>query len=251
MWGIVNDKMQYVAELDIACYQTDVNMRLRPAAFMDLAQEMAYQAAETMGFGYECLRADGKAWVLSRIHFHFDKAPYWRDRVKMATWHKGPSGPFFIREFQMWSPGGETLVRGTSSWIAIDTENRCMARPAEIELMVPGATVCPIHAIEEHAPKVIMPRSLEPESIGEHKVNYTDVDLLGHTNNVRYMVWAMDSIPYNVLKANKVGDVQINFSHETTAGQSVAISRCVQDGVYFVEGNVEGKNAFIVRIEFR
>ena len=251
MWGAVNDRMQYVAGIDIACFQTDVNMRLRPAAFMDLAQELAYQAAETMGFGYGALRNEGKAWVLSRMHFKFLNAPHWGDRVSMATWHKGPSGPFFIREFSMDSPQGEPLVRATSSWIAIDSVNRRMARPAEVELLVPSSTVCPIHAIEEHAPKVLMPRGVNLEPIGEHRVNYTDVDLLGHTNNARYMVWAMDCIPYTTLSTGKVSDVQINFNHETTAGQSVAIFRCKQDGVYFVEGNVEGRNAFTARIEFR
>ena len=58
MKGIITDDSKYVVkEEEIRCYDVDGALRLKPAAFMDLAQEMAYLAADAMHFGYEGVNA--------------------------------------------------------------------------------------------------------------------------------------------------------------------------------------------------
>ena len=80
------------------------------------------------------------------------------------------------------------------------------------------------------------------------------MDIIGHTNNARYMVWAMDSIDYETASACRVKDVYINFNKETTPGTSVQLYRLKteEDGalVWYVEGRVEGKSAFCVKMVF-
>ena len=71
----------------VPCYHTDASFYLKPAAFMDMAQEIAYWAAHELGFGYDDLHVHHTAWVLSRMHFHFEKLPKWRDDVSLYTWH--------------------------------------------------------------------------------------------------------------------------------------------------------------------
>ena len=66
-------------ELTISCYNTDCSFRMKPSAFMDFAQEMAYHAAGMFNFGYEDLQKQGTVWVLSRMHVHFHKMPMWQD----------------------------------------------------------------------------------------------------------------------------------------------------------------------------
>ena len=90
---------KFSQDLFVPCYQTDASFCLKPAAFMDMAQEIAYWAAQELGFGYDDLHHHHTAWVLSRMHFRFDDPPRWRDRVKLSTWHKGPDGLFYLRDF--------------------------------------------------------------------------------------------------------------------------------------------------------
>ena len=109
-------------------------------------------------------------------------------------------------------------------------------------------------AIADRAPKVAMPRGAEAEPAGEHTVVYSDVDIIGHTNNARYMVWAMDCIDYEIVSARRVRDVYINFNKETTPGSTVQLFRLKteEDGamVWYVEGRVDGKSAFSVKMVF-
>ena len=85
-----------IQKLTVPCYATDVAHYLKPGAFMDMAQEIAYVSARSLGFGYEELERFGTAWVLSRMHIEFPAMPRWRDVVELQTWHKGFEGPFYV-----------------------------------------------------------------------------------------------------------------------------------------------------------
>ena len=251
MTGHITPEMKYVVEQLVPCYGVDGRQRLKPAAFMDMAQEIAYLAAGAMHFGYDELASDGTAWVLSRICFRFLETPSWRDEVSLYTWHKGPYGPFYVRDFSLEGKDGRKLVAATSSWVILDVASRRMMRTNEITEMIPESTVCHEDAIAEPASKVMIPRGAATEEAGEHVVAYSDVDLLGHTNNARYVVWAMDCIPYEVAAEKEISEVPVNFNHETRPGDVVKMVRYREGDVFYVEGLTQDKAAFCAKIVFK
>lgn len=235
-------------DICIPCYGTDSAFMLKPAAFMDFAQEIAYWAASELGFGYDQLHVHHTAWVLSRMHIHFEDYPCWRDNVSLFTWHKGLDGLFFIRDFFLDDAAGRHLVSCTSSWVIIDESTRRFVRPEEIQhlLNVEGPVDS---ALPEPAPKTAMPRQAQPSRVGSHTVSYSDVDIIGHTNNVRYVVWAMDVLPVDVSQ-KRVKDIFISFIKETTPGQEVELFLLETPEGYLVEGRVEDKPVFCVNFVF-
>ena len=256
-------------DLCIPCYQTDSKMALKPAAFMDLAQEIAYWAAEALGFGYDSLHIHHTAWVLSRLHIHFDQAPHWRDEVSLYTWHKGADGLFYLRDFELKDKAGKSLVRATSSWVVIDEQTRRLVRPEDLQERLKLEDWPAAHAIEEPAPKVAVPKggdsslalrmtesalrmtesALEMTEVGKHTVGYADIDMIGHTNNARYVVWAMDCLPPEVTE-RPLKDLCINFNRETKPGEIVELHRTSQGQTWYVEGRTDGKSCFTVKMEF-
>ena len=245
---------KYNTAFAVPCYDTDASFRMKPSAFMDHAQEIAYAAAKHFGFGYETLGEHSAAWVLSRMHIIFERAPLWRENVRLETWHKGLDGLFFNRDFRMTAEDGSPAVLATSAWIVIDTATRRLVRSADVLRIVPDTTVCLDNAIEEQAPKIIMPREGR-EDAGTRVVSYGDVDIVGHTNNARYMAWAMDAVDYSDASSHPVREAWINFNHETRPGDTIALSRLrlnLPDGgvEYYVEGTLEGRSAFTVKILF-
>ena len=235
----------------IPCYQTDSSWRLKPASFMDLAQEAANSHAAILGFGYDDLIQSKTAWILSRVNIRFIKTPLWRDEVTLTTWHKGLERLFFIRDFVMTDKDGVECVKATSSWLVLNLETRRLVR--DPELMDEGTT-CSDNALETPAGKVQMPKDLEPEMVMEHTVAYSDVDMLGHTNNAMYMHWAMDAVDYALASSTPLKELTINFNKETKAGEIVRIFRSQvekEDGLHiYVEGKVEGVSSFCVEFIF-
>ena len=248
MTGIFRKGNKFYQELSVPCYAVDRDRYLKPGSFMDLAQEIAHWAAEMLGAGFDDLAGKGTAWVLSRMHIHFAETPLWRQDVRLWTWHKGFDSLFFLRDFLLEDTAGTPLVTATSSWLIIDTASRRLIRnPGEIRLL-DLSTADLTDAIAEPAPKIQLPAG-EPEPVGSRKVAYSDIDFLGHANNARYMVWAMDCLDGEALHPK---DVYINFNREILPGDCVDFARfreTAADGTisYYIEGLVDGRQAFAIK----
>lgn len=235
----------------IPCYDTDASWRLKPVSFMNYAQEMANRHASVLGFGYDDLIGSRTAWVLARMYIRFIDLPLWRNDVTLTTWHKGLNRLFFLRDFRMTDPQGNVRVEATTSWIVLNLDTRRLVR--DPKLMDEG-TKCSENAVEQPADKVQLPKDAQMEFVMEHTVSYSDVDLLGHTNNAMYMHWAMDAVPYEITSQHPLKEVTINFNHETRAGEKVSIYRTslqAEDGLrVFIEGKVGDTSSFIIEMLF-
>ena len=260
----------------IPCYDTDASWRLKPVSFMNYAQEMANRHASVLGFGYDDLIGSRTAWVLARMYIRFIDLPLWRNDVTLTTWHKGLNrlflwerlvsqnlfmvSPcslqilnrlFFLRDFRMTDQQGNVRVEATTSWIVLNLDTRRLVR--DPKLMDEG-TKCSENAVEQPADKVQLPKDAQMEFVMEHTVSYSDVDLLGHTNNAMYMHWAMDAVPYEITSQHPLKEVTINFNHETRAGEKVSIYRTslqAEDGLrVFIEGKVGDTSSFVIEMLF-
>ena len=242
---------KFVQNFNIPCYDTDASWRLKPASFMNLAQEAAGLHAVHLGFGYDDLIVKNTAWILSRVKISFLDTPKWRDNITLTTWHKGLERLFYLRDFVITDSEGKERVKATTSWLVLNLETRRLVR--DPQLMEEG-TVCTENAMETSADKVVMPKDVEPTLALQHTVAYSDVDMNAHTNNAMYMQWAMDAVDYETASQKPVKEVTINFNHETKAGDLVSIYKASvekEDGLHvYVEGKVDEASAFTVDILF-
>ena len=243
--------IKYTKDLTVQCYETDASWRLKPASFMNFAQEAAGNHAVHLGFGYDDLIASNTAWVLSRMHVVFAETPKWKEDLTLTTWHKGLNRLFFLRDFILTDKAGNERVKATTSWLVLNLETRRVVRDPKL---VEEGTVCVENVIETPADKVQMPKDVEVEHVMDHVVAYSDVDMNAHTNNAMYMQWAMDAVDYDIASTMPVKEFTINFNHETKPGDVVAIYKArIMEGEgrrVFVEGKVEGQSAFCVEIVF-
>lgn len=243
--------IRFVQNFVIPCYDTDAAWRLKPSAFMNLAQEAAGQHAVYLGFGYDDLIVSNTVWILSRLNIKFLDTPLWRDEITLTTWHKGLNRLFYIRDFVLTDKDGKERVKATTSWLVMNLENRRLVRDPKL---VDMDGICTDDAIETPADKVQMPKDIEAEYVMDHRVSYSDVDTNGHTNNAMYMQWAMDTVEYKIASTRPVKEVTINFNHETKAGDIVSLYRTSvekEDGLHvFVEGRLGDVSAFCVEITF-
>jgi acyl-ACP thioesterase len=149
-----------------------------------------------------------------------------------------------VRDFEVLGTDGHRMIEATSSWVVIDVTSRRMARPEDV--LPSEDTACHDFAIEVPAGKVMMPRGVEQIFVTTHKVAYSDIDLVGHTNNARYVAWAMDCMDYGP-EGVRVDEVEIVFHHEAIPGDEIALYRADSEGATFVEGRRDGTPIFCVK----
>lgn len=274
---------KYSMPVSIPSYMVDRRLGLRPSSFMQYAEQMAMVGAQGLGFDDKSISSYGVVWILARMHFRYRRTPRREEEVIMDTWHKGMHGLFFVRDYRMCAASGETLVDATSSWILMDTSSRHLARVDELGDIVPASPQSQDNAIESPAPKLVLPKGMEMEYAGEHRVAYSDIDVNQHANNTKYIAWAMDALDLDVVSGRDVSDVYVNFNREAHPGETVSLYRAalieeagrVPDGVsacgaaneadgraatdspgkgaasYMVEGKVDGVQVFICKIVFK
>ena len=242
---------KFIQNFNIPSYNVDMSWRLKPASFMDLAQEAANQHANILGFGYDDLIASRTAWVLSRMHVEFTDTPKWREEMAFTTWHKGLNRLFFLRDFLMTDKEGNPRVKATTSWLVINLDTRRLVRDPQL---LEDGTICSENVLETPADKVVMPKGAEVNLVMEHAVAYSDLDMNGHVNNAMYMQWAMNAVNYEISSEKPVKEFTINFNHEIKPQEIVSIYKAIvekEDGRHvFVEGKVGEQSSFCVEIVF-
>lgn len=243
--------LKYIEKYTVPCYDTDSAWRLKPASFMNMAQEAAGRHAVYLGFGYDDLIVTNTAWVLSRVHVEYVDTPKWRDEITLTTWHKGLNRLFYLRDFIVTDKDGKERIKATTSWLVLNLETRRLVRDPHL---MEDDTICTENVIETPADKVVMPKDVEPELVMEHRVAYSDVDTNGHANNAMYMQWAMDAVNYEIASQRPVREFTINFNHEIKPLETVAIYKAiVEEGErrhVFIEGKVGEQSSFCVEIIF-
>ncbi len=248
---MINLQDKTTEDLRIACYMTDRHARLRPTAFLDIAQNIAVQGADILKFGDDELAAFNSTWVLARQYVRFDRPVRNKEQVKVLTWHKGAQGLFFLRDYMMLGADGEPSVRSTSSWVVMNITERRLVRFDTVSDVVDTAPQSTDFAIEEQAAKVVLPRGAELTKIGEHRVHYSDVDYNQHANNVRYTSWALDALPEDLVYEHPLKELTINFNREALPGETVELWHALDtDGAHIIEGRAEDHQVFIEKLIF-
>ncbi len=229
-------------EIEIESYEVDLYGRFKPMSLLNLSQNMAYLHSRTLGFGYNDLLSLGLAWVLSRINVQIVREPRWGETIKIRTWHKCQSGLFSLRDYMIYDGDGNEIIKITTSWLVMNIESRRIHR---VERLLKDHDTIDFDswsesAIEEPAPKLVTPAA--GDLVGEHRVSYSDLDLNHHTNNAKYVEWALDSLNEQMNKDLTLKEFSVNFNHETKFGDQVNLYRSEQSIEDLLDIYVDGRN---------
>lgn len=230
----------------------DALQHLKAHALLCKMQDIANEHASQLNFGYDQMIAKRTAWVLSRMKVRFLQEISWRDQVTLRTWHKGVKGVFSIRDFKVFDEHqpDQPLILATTSWLIINLDNRRMQRADHIIGTDIIETAHQEDAIAEVCDKIAVPQDLQPA--GTRTVRYSDIDFNLHTNNAKYVEWSLDALDANYLLEHPIEEFQINFNAESRLGDEVHLHRGVyNDREQYVEGTLDGKNIFQIRICFK
>ena len=55
----------------------------------------------------------------------------------------------------------------------------------------------------------------------EFKVRYSDIDSNAHVNNVKYIGWALESVPVEILYNNNLVELSVVFEKECSYGDEI------------------------------
>lgn len=228
---------------------TDPRGICRASALLGYLQEAAAKAAIAIHCSREeMLAGHNSFWMLARIWVKLDKPIFWNQSVTVRTWHRGGAGVAMYRDFDIFQEGTR-IGEAVSVWVLADANTRSLMRLSKAEELsgTYGGEYCKTKMVN----KLHVPGPLE--IVENRTLHYSDADINGHVNNVRYADFACDALPAEMLRGNVyVSELQIGFLAECRPGETIQISAGQYDGKWYVEGQEGGKrfDAALMLTEF-
>lgn len=219
-------------QYQIAWQDVDANGKMTLRAFSNFLQESAWRHANEVGFGYYYLEQFGAVWVLTAIRAQIDQYPAWNDTIQLTTWHKGHKGLIASRDFEMHNQKGQKIASASTDWIIINFESRRPMRPTIIEAF--GNTALNQQALPDTFLSFQMPDS-KPEK-NHHVVHFSELDMNGHTNNMRYFEWIANAFEPDNTSRLAFHQFEIKFVHECILDDYIEMTITKNSSCFFIQG---------------
>ena len=171
------------------------------------------------GFGIDRLNQEQHTWVLSRLALEMTDLPMQYEPYTIETWVENVYRLFTDRNFAVLNKDGKPVAYGRSVWAMINTETR---KPVDLMAIHNGDIAgyicdkeCPIEK-----PSRIKVSSQEPVAV--LPVKYSDMDINGHVNSIRYIEHILDLFPLDTFKEKRVKRFEMAYVAETMAMDTMA-----------------------------
>ena len=204
---------------DFAVHSFDVDTEglLAPRALFAFLQEAAGGDAARGGYTMERLDEEGLVWVIQWMRVEAERYPTRGETVTVTTWARPFGRALAFREFDVVDGSGARVAVGTSRWAVIDLATRRLVRLPEFVRRSPVPDR-PLALDREPAALA----TAEPVDLERRfEVRRGDLDTVRHVNNTRYVEWALESVPDDVLEGCRPSAVEIAFRREGTYGDAV------------------------------
>ena len=148
--------------------------------------------SQKRGWGIGALNETQHTWVLSRLCIEMQEMPRQYEHCDVKTWVESVMKLFTNRNFSIHRSDGTVLGYARSVWAMIDLETR---KPCDLLTLYDGdilryivpeeKNICPI---EGHGRF----RFNDPQFVRAIDTYYSDVDINGHINSIKYIEHILD-----------------------------------------------------------
>lgn len=231
---------------DINFTQCAPNGYLKYTDLCNLLQLTAAAHSETGGISFTDMQEFDQAWVLSRMRVEIKKLPKSGDKVTVTTWINSLENSRSVRALEM-HLNGEKIIGSETFWAVFNTQKR---RPEALALPFEHFDLYPEKkATNNGFSKINL--NHEKEVLFEKKVFLSDLDIVNHVNNVKYLEWCMDLVDENLILSQKIESFEMNFLKELSLKDHVLIHESISQSETIFSITKEDKTSFALQLNWK
>ena len=216
----------FVWNIKVSSYDTDMNAVMSPQNMVKYLMEAAIEHSERAGYPVEKLLEMKRGWVVLNWVIRVDKYPAFGDNLEIRTWARYGSTLQATRYFIV-SRNGENIASAASRWAFLDLEKR---HPVRFSKEMEEAYCCDMPAPFDPG-RFALPSERDEDMTGERTltVRRSETDTNGHTNNTRYVEWAVDDVPDEIYSGWTPCEIKVLYRKECRAGDEVGVRTYIRD----------------------
>ena len=177
------------------------------------------------GWGIGTLNETHHTWVLSRLAIEMDRMPRQYEHCEVRTWVESVMHLFTKRNFSIHDAEGRPIGYARSVWAMIDTETR---KPCDLLTLYDGdilnyvvpeqQNICPIEGHSRF-------RFRDTELVETFDTHYSDIDINGHVNSIKYIEHILDLFPRQRFEQGGIRRFEIAYKSEAHLGDCLTFLR--------------------------
>lgn len=204
-------------QYEINYYNLDNSLKCKITSILDFFCDIGMQQSEELGVGVDSLTARNLTWVFYKYNINMKRYPRYGEKIRIITDPIGFKKFYAFRDYTILDEGNKVIGEGKSLFFLIDLAKR---RPTRIPKDLYEAYGC-ADEIKDN-PTIVDPEKLEEEQyFREFYVRRSDIDSNKHVNNTKYVEWALEVIPDEIVDEYELDNISIVYSKEITYGHMV------------------------------
>jgi medium-chain acyl-[acyl-carrier-protein] hydrolase len=231
---------------EINFMQCTPNGYLKLTDLCNILQLTAASHSEIGGISFVDMQAFHQAWVLSRMRLEINALPKWKDVVTVKTWINTLENSRSVRAFEM-HVNGKKMIGAETFWAVFNTKTR---RPEALALPYDHFELYP----EKKATVITFSKINSAENkeiVFEKKVVLSDLDIVNHVNNVKYLEWCLDHMDEKIILNHDIESLEMNFLKELSIKDTVVIHESILEKEHIFSITKEDKLCFALQLNLK
>ena len=200
-------------------FHVDVNGKLTMGVLGNHLLNCAGFHASERGFGIAEVNENHYTWVLSRLAIELEDMPRQYEPFSIDTWVENVYRLFTDRDFALVNKEGKTIGYARSVWAMISMETR---KPADLLNLHGGSLtdyVCDRECLIDKPGRI---KVATEEPVWVYQTRYSDIDINGHVNSIKYIEHILDLFPMETFKEKQVKRFEMAYVAESYYGDSLS-----------------------------
>ena len=175
--------------------------------------------ASERGFGIAEINENHYTWVLSRLAIELEDMPRQYEDFSIHSWIENVYRLFTDRNFELVNKDGKTIGYARSVWAMISMETR---KPADL-FTLHGESLNQ-YASDRECP-IAKPGRIKVSQqapISEYLTKYSDIDINGHVNSIKYIEHILDLFPMETFKGKMLKRFEMAYVAESYYGDTLS-----------------------------
>ncbi len=213
--GIVTER-----EYEVHYYETNCRLECKMSSIINYFCDIGTKQSEELGVGIDYLTERRLAYVFYRYDIKVNRYPKYGEKIKVVTMAKSFKKFYASRAYEIYDENNEKIVEGEGIFLLINIDRRRALRIPEDQYIAYGVDIenCPDIKITK------LEKLTNEVDRSNFKVRYGDIDSNMHVNNVKYVEWAVESLPLDIVLNYELKELSVVFEKECRYGAEIIAS---------------------------
>lgn len=215
---------EFTKNYEIHYYEVDSRLRCKLSSIVNFICDVGTQQSESVGGGIEYCTKNDCAWVFYKYDIKMKRYPMFGETISITTQPVGFKKFYGLRRYIIKDSENNVIGEALALFFLINILKR---RPTRIQ-----QEQYDFYGVNGDIDYDISMEKLERVDYEDYSVDfnirYGDIDSNNHVNNVKYIEWAIEAVPVEVIKDYTLKRIKVTFEKESKYGEVISSSVAIK-----------------------